>query len=146
MRTMKKRFLVLLGMVVVSLGVTAAAPAAHADECWPYRHYSSYGHSGRHGYFSYDSCDEPFYRWTPRRGLFVSFVSMYLPAPQVLVQPAAYTVAAVPTTMVVNVPNRNGSYTPVKLQVAGNGTYIGPQGEVYPTQPTMEQLKEMYGQ
>ncbi len=65
------------------------------------------------------------------------------------VVPAA-PAAAAPTvalqTIVVNVPNKNGSYTPVKLQPASNGTYIGPQGEVYPNQPTMEQLKQMYGQ
>ena len=48
-------------------------------------------------------------------------------------------------TMVVNVPNNNGSYTPVTLQAAGNGTYLGPQGEVYPTQPTLAQLQAMYG-
>ena len=58
-------------------------------------------------------------------------------------QPGA-TVSQEPTVM-VNVPNRNGSYTPVTLQLAGNGMYIGPQGEVYPNQPTAEQLAAMYG-
>ena len=57
-----------------------------------------------------------------------------------------YRVVATPQAFVVNVPNRNGSYTQVTLQVASNGTYVGPQGEVYPTQPTMEQLQAMYGQ
>jgi len=48
-------------------------------------------------------------------------------------------------SLVVNVPNRNGSYTPVTLQLAGNGMYIGPQGEVYPNRPGLEQLQAMYG-
>ena len=48
------------------------------------------------------------------------------------------------TTLVVNVPNKNGSYTPVTLQLAANGMYIGPQGEVYPTKPSMTQLNRMY--
>ncbi len=49
------------------------------------------------------------------------------------------------STIVVNIPNKNGSYTPVTLQLAANGMYIGPQGEVYPTKPEMKQLQEMYG-
>lgn len=79
--------------------------------------------------------------------------------------PAGYTVVPVPVpvntatdtptsasldkeiqeTLVVNVPNSNGSYMPVKLQMAKDGTYVGPQGEVYPTKPDISQLKAMYG-
>jgi len=44
----------------------------------------------------------------------------------------------------VNVPNSNGSYTPVMLVKQGDG-YIGPQGEYYPGHPTVEQLKVLYG-
>jgi len=44
----------------------------------------------------------------------------------------------------INVPNSNGSYTPVTLVKYGNG-YIGPQGEYYPGNPTVEQLKALYG-
>jgi hypothetical protein len=47
--------------------------------------------------------------------------------------------------MTINVPNANGSYTPVVLRQV-NGLYMGPRGEVYSTQPTTEQLKIMYGQ
>ncbi len=42
-------------------------------------------------------------------------------------------------------PNRNGSYTPVPLQPASGNTYIGPQGEVYPNLPTVQQLQGLYG-
>ncbi len=47
-------------------------------------------------------------------------------------------------TVVVNVPNFNGSFTPVTLTKHGTG-YIGPQGEYYPEHPTVEQLKVLYG-
>lgn len=45
----------------------------------------------------------------------------------------------------INIPNKNGSYTPVQLQKLENGTYRGPQGEVYPTHPELGQLQAMYG-
>ena len=53
--------------------------------------------------------------------------------------------ATAPSTTVMNVPNKNGSYTPVTLQLASSGMYIGPQGEIYPNLPTVVQLQAMYG-
>ena len=47
-------------------------------------------------------------------------------------------------TVVINVPNPNGSYTPVTLQRTG-GTYMGPRGEYYDQEPTIEQLQALYG-
>jgi hypothetical protein len=47
-------------------------------------------------------------------------------------------------TVTINVPNSNGSFTPVTLVKHGNG-YIGPQGEYYPGHPTLEQLRVLYG-
>ena len=47
--------------------------------------------------------------------------------------------------VVINVPNKNGSFTPVRLQAVSDGTYIGPRGEVYTSRPTVDQLKDMYG-
>ncbi len=44
----------------------------------------------------------------------------------------------------VNVPNSKGSFTAVKLTKYGNG-YLGPQGEYYPENPTVDQLKVLYG-
>jgi hypothetical protein len=46
--------------------------------------------------------------------------------------------------IVVNVPNANGGYTPVQLLRYNNG-YIGPQGEYYPGNPTVDQLRALYG-
>lgn len=48
------------------------------------------------------------------------------------------------STHVVNVPNANGSFTPVTLHLGPNG-WVGPKGEVYPTLPTPDQLKGLYG-
>jgi hypothetical protein len=46
-------------------------------------------------------------------------------------------------TRVINVPNANGSFTPVTLQLGQTG-WVGPRGEVYPTLPTVDQLKGVY--
>ena len=47
-------------------------------------------------------------------------------------------------TFVINVPNANGSFTPVTLVKSNNG-YIGPQGEYYPGNPTIDDLRVLYG-
>ena len=72
----------------------------------------------------------------------------------VVPQPAKVTVVSAPaeTTAVsppgqsitINVPNSNSSFTPVKL-VKYQGGYIGPQGEYYPGNPTVDQLRVLYG-
>ncbi len=46
--------------------------------------------------------------------------------------------------VVVQVPNENGSLTPVVLKREG-GDYVGPNGEYYKRLPTAEQLKPVYG-
>lgn len=73
-------------------------------------------------------------------------------------EPAGYTVVTPPPqvvtanppaveapekTIVVTVPNPNGSYIPVTLEKYSNG-YKGPNGEFYPDYPTIDQLKAMY--
>jgi len=47
-------------------------------------------------------------------------------------------------SFVVNIPNTDGTYAPVKLTKKGEG-YIGPQGEYYEGHPTVKQLKALYG-
>ena len=47
-------------------------------------------------------------------------------------------------TVIINIPNSKGGYTPVVLTKHKNG-YIGPQGEYYEGHPTVEQLKALYG-
>lgn len=61
-------------------------------------------------------------------------------APPVAVQPQTSS----GETVTINVPNSNGSYTPVILVKHNNG-YIGPQGEYYPGHPNVDQLKALYG-
>ena len=53
-------------------------------------------------------------------------------------------VADMASSVVINVQNSNGSYTPVTLRRAGN-QYIGPRGEYYSALPTEKQLKVAYG-
>ena len=72
-----------------------------------------------------------------------------VPAPQEVVAypaPKAQVLAQLPAgeTLTINVPNSNGSYTPVTLVKTGNG-YAVPQGEFYPGNPTVDQLKVLYG-
>ena len=47
-------------------------------------------------------------------------------------------------TIVINIVNGNGSYTPVTLRRVG-GVYVGPRGEQYLNVPTAEQLSVVYG-
>ena len=47
-------------------------------------------------------------------------------------------------TSTVNIPNSNGSTTPVLIRRQGN-VWVGPKGEQYTSYPTVEQLKPVYG-
>lgn len=70
--------------------------------------------------------------------------------------PAGYVVVPAPTvnvyaqaepereTVTIYVPNIRGGYTPITLVKRANG-YYGPQGEYYPSHPTVEQLRALYG-
>lgn len=70
-----------------------------------------------------------------------------VPQPVVVASPAPVVFAPkqVPNeTVTINVPNSYGSYTPITLVRRDNG-YIGPQGEYYPNNPTIDQLRALYG-
>lgn len=70
--------------------------------------------------------------------------------------PDGYVVVADPTvvvpaqpspganTVIINVANGSGTYTPVTLTKYKDG-YIGPQGEYYQGNPTVDQLRALYG-
>lgn len=47
-------------------------------------------------------------------------------------------------TETIHVTNTNGSIIAVNLQRSGPG-YIGPRGEYYPSLPTQDQLRPVYG-
>lgn len=67
------------------------------------------------------------------------------PAGYVVVPDPAYAGSQPITgeTVTINVPNSNGSFTQVTLVRRNNG-YVGPQGEYYAGNPTVEQLKTLY--
>ncbi|MFA5090006.1 MAG: DUF6515 family protein [Candidatus Omnitrophota bacterium] len=77
--------------------------------------------------------------------------SGYVVVPAPVVNPNVIVVSPATTqpqkvsgeTVTINVPNSNGSYTPVTL-IKQKGGYIGPQGEYYLGHPTIEQLKVLY--
>ena len=61
--------------------------------------------------------------------------------------PSGYVVVPAPDRqqkITINIPNSRGSYTPVVLVRHGDG-YLGPQGEYYSGQPSVEQLRALYG-
>jgi hypothetical protein len=59
-------------------------------------------------------------------------------------QAQAQAADAASKTRVVNIPNANGSMTPVSLYLVPSG-WQGPKGEIYPTLPTVDQLQGSYG-
>jgi len=63
--------------------------------------------------------------------------------PMVIVQRQPATIQN-SDVVTINVPNRRGGYASVTLFRQGNG-YIGPQGEYYQGNPTIEQLRTLYG-
>ena len=69
----------------------------------------------------------------------------------VMVPQAAYATANIAQSQpqiqeesTVNIPNARGGYTAVTLRRAGTG-YVGPQGEYYSDNPTVAQLRVLYG-
>ncbi len=49
-----------------------------------------------------------------------------------------------PDTIVINVPNNDGTTTPVTLKRSGD-VWVGPRGETYKNIPTSEELRPTYG-
>lgn len=64
--------------------------------------------------------------------------------PDVVSTPAEQPQAPSGETVIINIPNAGGGYTPVTLVKKEDG-YIGPQGEYYQGHPTVDQLKVLYG-
>lgn len=84
-------------------------------------------------YYVYDNV---YYVRQPSGYMVVETPALYTPATEVKVKTSTHS-------YVVNVPNANGSYTPVVIKKEGSA-YIGPHGEYYSQSPTIEQLKVMY--
>lgn len=93
---------------------------------------------GGNPYYYYDNA---YYRPCPS-----GYVVVQAPATTTIVTAPAVTqpYAMYGQTVVVNVPNARGGYTAVTLTRHGTG-YLGPQGEYYEGNPTVEQLRALYG-
>ena len=70
----------------------------------------------------------------------VAPVVLAAPSPAATTQPQFQTQNA----LTINIPNSRGGYTAVTLKRSGSG-FVGPQGEYYSDNPTVEQLKVLYG-
>ena len=95
----------------------------------------------RHKVIVYDNTDYYYYN----SAYYVKEPTGYTvvtPPPSVITSNAP-AVEAPEKTVVVTVPNPNGSYMSVTLQKYSDG-YVGPNGEFYPDYPTIDQLKAMY--
>ena len=72
----------------------------------------------------------------------INVVQTQSPQTQASIEPTEGTPPG--QSITVNVPNSNGSFSPVKLVKYKDG-YLGPQGEYYPGNPTVDQLRALYG-
>lgn len=130
----------LLLVAAAAAGLLAASTSAWADSC-DFRNNDRHFHSNRWGvnysigYFP--SCSHR--AWREYHRPHYRTVVVYTQAPRTVVIPAPAL-----DTVVVNVMNDNGSYTPVILRREGS-VYLGPRGEQYLSVPTAEQLKAVYG-
>ncbi|MBU1863659.1 MAG: hypothetical protein KKH94_08365 [Candidatus Omnitrophica bacterium] len=64
-------------------------------------------------------------------------------SPNIVYAVVPQSIEAAEKTIMVNVPNANGSFTRIVLKKTKEG-YLGPQGEFYLDYPTIHQLKAMY--
>jgi Family of unknown function (DUF6515) len=105
-----------------------------------------------YGYTTVTAGGVPYYRY---EGVYYrhypeGYMVVPEPAPVVVVQeqkPVTVGVVVPPQdaneSVVINVPDTHGDFTPVKL-IKHKGGYVGPQGEYY-EHPTVKQLKVLYG-
>lgn len=85
-----------------------------------------------------------YYRPSPDGYVVVANPGVIVPAAPVAVAPVRTPYVAPSNAITINVPNSRGGYTAVTLTRSGNG-YIGPQGEYYEGNPTVDQLRALYG-
>jgi hypothetical protein len=101
-----------------------------------------YGHRtvviGGRGYYTYDNI---YYSRCPTGYVVVPQPVYVNPAPVQTIVPVQGQDGE---AIVVNVPNSTGGFTPVRLTRSRDG-YVGPQGEYYAGNPTVQQLKVLYG-
>ena len=168
----KHRFMVVAGLCLVFALSYTSAFARDRDESRFQRHEVSRGGFDR-DHRSHGSFSTPSWFWfnfvfgNPRVGAVVSFIpsghrtffvggARYYYYDNIYYRdcPGGYAVVPAPavvtqqqlsygSTITINVPNSNGTYTAVTLVRRNNG-YIGPQGEFYSGSPTIDQLMALY--
>ena len=89
-------------------------------------------------YYYYDNA---YYR--PYQGGYVVVPPPVVTQPVYVTQEVAAQ-AQTPGVVTINIPNSRGGFTAITLKKISNG-FIGPQGEYYSENPTVEQLKTLYG-
>jgi hypothetical protein len=137
-----------LRLMIAGLAAAAAvaSSAGSAEASWSRRSYHQGDDCGPSYSYSYSRHGHGHHRGRSS-GISIRYVYAPYRVHEVRAVSAPYvTTASVPAAIVVNVPNRNGSYTRVTLQRTSNGMYIGPNGELYPNEPTPGQLQALYGQ
>ena len=127
--SLKKWSLLALAGSLVLLSGKAWAWSSCENDGW-------YGRASRRGYSwqVYSGVHRPHRHWA-YHNVYVTYQPIY---------PMSASAPVYEETVVINVPNANGSYTPVTLRRQG-GTYIGPRGELYMSMPTVDQLRAVYG-
>ena len=132
------------GWLGFDIAVSALAIGALIDSLPP--RYSTVVVGGVPYYYS----DNYYYQPYPYGG-YVVVPPPVLAQPIVVAPQATTTTAAIAQPQpqaqeetTINIPNARGGYTAVALKRAGAG-YVGPQGEYYSDNPTVEQLKVLYG-
>ncbi|MCM8794339.1 MAG: hypothetical protein NC819_00820 [Candidatus Omnitrophica bacterium] len=128
-----------MGLVLASSGSAWAGSSCGDD--WGHHRRSHHKHHGHYGYSWHAGKSRVSITWGHRWP--VTHYSYFSSAP-VYVDRTVVVQASPADTFVINVPNANGSYTPVVFRRVG-GTYIGPRGEYYLAMPTVEQLSAVYG-
>jgi len=159
-----KKLCVILSIVFMTLScVPTFAYGYHGSSHRGDRHYHGGRWYGGHGYRGSDLLGTALAAFTigailssssqPRNGTYVIIngVSYYYSNGIYYRQiPEDYTIVQTPdpvqdgTAYVINIPNYDGTYTPVVIFKEGNG-YRGPQGEFYRTHPTIAELRILYG-
>jgi len=97
----------------------------------------------------YYYCDGYYYRYYPYGYVVVPppvVTPVYTSVPVVAPAPVVIPVqsSGQDKIITINIPNKNGTYTPVSLIKYSNG-YLGPQGEYYEGHPNVDQLRALYG-
>ena len=148
----KNKVLLIIGLSIF-LAFTFSSVFARPYWHWGYRWYRPYIGIGvmvnalPYGYSTVIIDGVPYYYYDGYylRPYHTGYIVVPEPPAVVATPPdAPQTKAPGEDTVIVYIPNSNGSYTSVVLTKNDKG-YVGPKGEIYNSMPTVDQLKALYG-